>query len=645
MALKPANRTLGATTFMPEIKKFTIRNYKGIEQTSIALDDRTNNPIITLIGLNESGKTTILEALSYFVSSDKLVSSLFKGNQAKTNTNEIIPINRRSAFTDSIEIEAVIKLDEDDINQIASLAENENLYIDKERLSKSFTLTKELMFEDSILVTNSDIWDADLRVRKKGESEFIECEPGGETENFWRATMVLIQEVLPSLAYFPTFLVDIPNKIYLQEHENETAANRHYRSIFQSIMEGIDDGLDLEKHVSRRISAYANNKPNGNWPAQFVTSAEKSLIDAVFKKASNSVTKEVIGGWRRVFSKDSSAKQMSITWNIDTSKGNIPYASFLVSDGEYDYEISERSLGFRWFFSFLLFTAFKGESNKASILIFDEPAANLHAKAQAELLKSFEKIATNGTKIIYSTHSHHMINPKWLGGAYIVENTALNPEEEDNFDFSSNPTNIKATKYKEFLSNYPSRSSYFQPVIESLDYVVPELIGTPPYVLVEGISDYYALTIAQKISKINLHFRILPGVGSGASGPLISLMMGRGEHFLVLLDDDSAGQKECARYKAGWFLPEATVFTLATVNEKFSGMALERLIDSSTIDIIKSHYESSVSPSKKQIGWYLSEACAKTEVDRGAISINTLNSLVEVLEFLNSRVRPNIGFP
>lgn len=465
---------------MPEIKKFTIQNYKGIEQTSISLDERTNNPIVTLIGLNESGKTTILEALSHFVSSDKLVSSLFKGNRAKNNTNEIIPINRRSAFSDSIEIQAIVKLDQYDINKVVELAENQKLEIDKIRLSEPFRLTKELTFEDSVLTTSNHIWEADLWVRKNGESKFTESGPDSETGVFWGKTMDLLQKDLPSLEYFPTFLVDIPNRIYLQEHEGETATNRHYRSIFQSIMQGIDEGLDLEQHVCGRINAYAKQNPNVNWPARFVTSAEKLLVDAVFRKVSNSVTKEVIGGWRRVFSKDSSAKQMSITWNIDTSKGNIPYASFMVSDGECDYEISERSLGFRWFFSFLLFTAFKGESNKPSILIFDEPAANLHAKAQAELLKSFEKIAINGTKIIYSTHSHHMINPRWLGGAYIVENAALNPDAGEVFEFSSNPTNIKATKYKEFLSNYPSRSSYFQPVIERLDYVTPELIGAPP---------------------------------------------------------------------------------------------------------------------------------------------------------------------
>lgn len=73
----------------------------------------------------------------------------------------------------------------------------------------------------------------------------------------------------------------------------------------------------------------------------------------------------------------------------------------------------------------LLLTGFKLEDSKRkTIYVFDEPAANLHSRAQIELLTYFEKMIGSGDKIIYSTHSHHMVDPRWLSGAYIVE-TAL----------------------------------------------------------------------------------------------------------------------------------------------------------------------------------------------------------------------------
>ena len=45
-------------------KSFYIKNYKGIKDLKLELDKDPNSNIITLVGLNESGKTSILEAIS-----------------------------------------------------------------------------------------------------------------------------------------------------------------------------------------------------------------------------------------------------------------------------------------------------------------------------------------------------------------------------------------------------------------------------------------------------------------------------------------------------------------------------------------------------------------------------------------------------
>ena len=47
------------------------------------------------------------------------------------------------------------------------------------------------------------------------------------------------------------------------------------------------------------------------------------------------------------------------------------------------------------------------------LFLFDEPASNLHPTAQAALLASLEKLSENAV-VIYTTHSHHLINPLWL---------------------------------------------------------------------------------------------------------------------------------------------------------------------------------------------------------------------------------------
>ncbi len=626
---------------MPQLTRFTLTNFKGIEELTIDLADRIQCPVITLIGLNESGKTTILEGLSHFVTGDRSVSGLFDGVHSKTSGAGLIPVHKKAAFSSDVDITATVQLEPHDLAKIEELAKAHKLVVDLDQLKQPFTITKEFRFEDSALKATTNRYAFPLQVRsgRKGSSSHskkYQRPTDKEQPDLWLDVANYLERTLPQVSYFPTFLVDMPSRIYLQEHEGEKAVNRHYRFVFQDVLDSLGEGLTLERHVSNRIREYKTSQNSPSWFSMFFGSPSKAPVDSVFQKISNAVTKEVLGSWQKVFQRAISAKSIFVEWNIDVEKGDLPYASFYVSDGESRYAISERSLGFRWFFSFLLFTAFKQARTRPTIFLFDEPAANLHAKAQAELLTSFSRIASDGNRIIYSTHSHHMVNPKWLSGAYIVENTALDYDTSDSFGLSTKPTNVKATKYREFVSKFPSRSSYFQPVIEKLEYVSPELLGAPPFVVVEGISDYYALKLAEKVSKLKLPFRLMPGVGSGASGPLISQMLGRGERFVILLDDDKAGRREAVRYQTEWFLGTDVVFTLETIDKDFSGARLETLLGESTIALVKAHLQIAEAPNKRQIGWYLAEACANEFRVDSALAADTQERLKRVLLFLKA---------
>ena len=524
---------------MADFESIRIRNFKGAEDVKIDLSKRIESPVVTLIGLNESGKTTILEGLSYCVTGDNAVSSLFEGTLSAQETTKLIPVNKKAAFTDEISIEATVALSELDIAAITELAAEHRKKIVQKSFPTKFTVARSYSFVDSVLEDSSNNWDIGFSVQsgKLGKVKEYKSPTQDGTAGLWEEVCELIEGRLPRIAYFPTFLVDMPARIYLKEHKNERPVNRYYRIVFQDILNSIGENLTLEKHVTKRIEEFKAQQESPNWLSLLWGGPTKEPIDSVFQKIANAVTKEVLGSWQKVFQRPISAKNIIVEWNIDSEKEDLPYASFIVSDGESRYAISERSLGFRWFFSFLLFTAFKRASDRRTLFVFDEPAANLHAKAQAELLKSFSRIVADGHQIVYSTHSHHMINAHWLSGAYIVENAALDYDSDDAFGLTSKPTNIKATAYRHFIAQYPSRTSYFQPVIEKLEYVTPELLGSAPFVIVEGISDYYALSLAKKIANVETEFSLMPGVGAGASGPLIGMLLGRGDQFIVLLDN------------------------------------------------------------------------------------------------------------
>lgn len=621
---------------MPRLLSFSLHNFKGAESVDIDVGKRNSSPVTTLIGLNESGKTTILEGMSYFTSGDNAVSSLFDGPHAKLGVQDLIPIHRKAAFTGKVKVGALLSWELADQAAVQQIAKKHSLDIDVNSLGETFHVSSEYSFTDSAPSGVSHIWDVNLCVRKTKKTTFKEYnrpEKKGEPD-FWLDVVNDLERRIPRIAYFPTFLVDMPAYIYLNEHPGETAINKYYRLVIQDILTSIDPSLSIEKHVVKRIQDYKASQGTPSWFSLFYTTPSKTHVDSVFQKIANAVTREVIGSWSKVFQRPSGAKSVLAEWNVDPQNGDTPYVSFSVSDGESRYRVSERSLGFRWFFSFLLFTAFKQAAGRPTLFLFDEPAANLHAKAQAELLNNFSRIASAGNKIIYSTHSHHMINPRWLSAAYIVENGAIDYDAVDNFELNTGPTNITATSYRKFVSEHPNRTSYFQPVLEKLEYVTPEIIGSAPYLLVEGITDYYAIRYARERSPKNYSkFALMPGVGAGASGPLISYLIGRGEQFLVLLDDDEAGRAAASRYRQEWFLPEEAVKTLGDIDVLFKGKRLESLLSSATKAQISSKIGKTSVPSKKEMGFFLAECCAAPN-EAIDLSGETTANFAKVLDYV-----------
>ncbi|MCR5941845.1 hypothetical protein FG152_13575 [Ochrobactrum sp. XJ1] len=618
---------------MAKIEKFTIRNFKGISSTTIDLSSRLKNDVLTFIGLNESGKTTVLEAISYFVTSERENSTIFEGPYAQRQIASLIPIHQQAAFTDSIEIDATVVLDAQDKEVIRSLFETDGLNLDIESIPDKFKVQKAMKFTNSKPTGSSNYWIGiqSLRVSRGKSKKYIDYQRPKKDEprrDLWLEMTTAISERLPRVTYFPTFLVDLPSKIYLKEHENERPVNRYYRNVIQDILKSIDNKLDLNTHVIQRILDFKEADGTQSWFSKFFSQVDRRPVESVFQKISAAITKEVLGNWQRVFNTPVGAKQITIDWNIDTENGDIPYCTFNVSDGESLYQIDQRSLGFRWFFSFLLFTRFKAAKERATIFLFDEPAANLHARAQAQLLESFQRIVDDGNMVFYSTHSHHMINPRWLSGAFIVENEAINYDSADYAtSFSVTPTRIKVSNYRDFVSQQPDRMSYFQPVLERLQYQEPILVGNGPQILVEGITDFYLFEYVRLKSKKFPNLRFLPGYGAASLNNAIGRAMSEGRKFLILLDDDKAGKSSKDKYLADWSLFDGVANTLADIDPKLSGKKLEDLIQQETKEKIKKRFDGK--SGKRQINFYLAECLSSLEDD--AIDSDTFNLILDIV--------------
>lgn len=83
----------------------------------------------------------------------------------------------------------------------------------------------------------------------------------------------------------------------------------------------------------------------------------------------------------------------------------------------------QRSKGFIWFFSFLVwFDAVQSRTstNDSLILLLDEPGLNLHALAQADFLSYIRDLSAKH-QIIYTTHSPFMVDSERLADVRVVE--------------------------------------------------------------------------------------------------------------------------------------------------------------------------------------------------------------------------------
>lgn len=579
-----------------KITRFQIENFKGIDSLSIDVFAKNNGGIVTLIGLNESGKTTILEAISHFFTKDKYASSLVRTVQQDPKIQDLIPKYRKAAFSGSAIIQANIQIDELDKESICNLvSEKYGMICNKDAIPNEFTVETCYKFEDSSYIATEYLWDISFMMKKKGMKKYSLVsydEANPENTKIWDSAVTRLSELMPRIVYFPTFLFNFPDRIYLSDIKDNI--NHYYTQILQDIFDNNAAGLSIQKHIIDRIDRLKNeNKESKSFFSLLMASDEKRQIDAVIQSLSNEISKIVFGAWSEILGKNVTGKRIQIDWLIDADKGNIPYIELTIVDGHAPYSLSERSLGFRWFFSFLLFTQFRRnrKDSTQTIFLFDEPASNLHSRAQIKLLETFKKISNERTFIIYSTHSHYMINPLWLENSYIIQNQAAVYDKDNDVDsFEIVKTDIKAIKYRTFVGRNPTETTYFQPALDALEVTFSPLLRSRRAIIIEGKYDYHPFVYFNSITSKEKLPEIFPACGAGHLASLISLFRGWDVEFRIILDDDQAGRREKLRYISELLVGKHEIFTIGDIISDLKGKSFESIFQGDVSDEVKSFF-------------------------------------------------------
>jgi len=214
-----------------------------------------------------------------------------------------------------------------------------------------------------------------------------------------------------------------------------------------------------------------------------------------------------------------------------------------------------------------------------------------------------------------------------------VENKAINIDHgDDTFGLNNKPTDIKITTYGDFISHFPTKTTYFQPIWEKLLYQNPPIINEGPFLCLEGISDFHLLSYVARKSKIKTKFSIIPGVGAGGFEKVLPSIYGSGANFFLLLDGDKKGSEEKQRYVNQGILASNKVFCLSDIEEQFKNQKLEDLLSKDTREKVRERFNNK--NGKKQIGMYLAEISA-SEVD-DALSDDTFEKCERILIWAQS---------
>jgi predicted ATP-dependent endonuclease of OLD family len=591
--------------------QFKFENFKGIENQVLDLSKNPQSNIFTLVGLNESGKTTILEAINYFAYKPEKLDGLELKNYEVEDIHSLIPINKRDNFNGKILISAEIELDESEI--IILKAEFAKNGITITTFENRISFTQEYYFQKSIHQTDNDkyLWNYRISGKKKKAKSSKKID---NTDAMF--VFRYIKENMPSILYFPNFLFEFPERIYLDKSVSEKE-HLFYQTIIQDILDSLENELNIEDHLIKRIiSTDETERRNLN---SLIGKMQKKLTEVIFKK------------WNQIFNKEISKTEIILYTGKDI-KGT--YIEFNIKDDVDTYRIIERSLGFRWFFVYILLTQFREfrTVNKNAFYLFDEPASNLHPSAQTELLKSFEKLP----KVIYTTHSHYLINPKWLESTFVIKNESIDYDNEENYN--SKNTKISIHKYREFAVKYPNQNNYFQPILEVLDYKPSNLEMVPEVVITEGKNDFYTLMYVQEILlKRKKILKIVPGTSASNLENLISLYLGWGAKFLILLDSDKEGIKQKKRYiDLFGKLIEPLIITYSDVDISWENYEMEILFkDIEKEKIIKELYpsEGQYKYSKSLFNRSLQELyLQKKEFSFSKETLGNFNKLISALE-------------
>jgi predicted ATPase len=169
----------------------------------------------------------------------------------------------------------------------------------------------------------------------------------------------------------------------------------------------------------------------GTKPEQLTSIANSEELIADLEAASAPITEQISRYW-------SQNTSLRVCFQLHPGKpqdpppfdkGQVFETRILNTRHNLTLNFDERSTGFVWFFSFMVwFWQVKRTLGDNLLILLDDPGIGLHARAQQDLLRFISLELEPHYQVIYTTHSPFMVDPNNLERARTVEDVAVAAE-------------------------------------------------------------------------------------------------------------------------------------------------------------------------------------------------------------------------
>lgn len=505
---------------MLKLIAYRITNFRSIIDSNWI--SASSDAITVFVGQNESGKTSVLQALHLALNrGDITEDDLITGRK-----NPIVYLDLLTDFQE---------------------ADNEDL--------QKFNLAHVNRFKN-FLTNNNNIarikceWHLES---DNGVSTFtMRTTLANEVEYLKNRDTSLSEIVLASVVELASTTLE--NNAVSTPLEASDAAELIFAPLPGSVFFNAESGL-----LPSTVEIDDTGKPTGKGALaakNFLTIADvdlPSLIkgtsryrETILSKANTNISNEFLKFWTQTIGEKSKISLECDIKHYDSSvaeKVGKPYLEFWISNGTTKLYPRQRSLGVRWFISFYLQLTATQKKGRQRFFILDEPGANLHAKAQADVLRLINKLCPDLT-IIYSTHSPQMIEYEKLHRVRAVQ-------RKNNIEDS--PTVV--------IDGYllgSASSDTLSPILAAMgtDMSKQSVIQKYRNVLLEEISGYYYLKAFWLLTNCTeiVHFIAASGVNKLPS--MVNMFLGWGLDFVVAVDDDKQGRDVYKQLKRDLFLDQ-----------------------------------------------------------------------------------------